>query len=170
MEAIKKEIRGLLEVEVWKEIPRSEVRKGAKVIPGKIILDIKTMDGKFVKCKARYVSRGDLTKEGEHYFESSSHQIKAKSLRIFYATAVNNYATTKKKSYIPRNLDISQAYLQSIRQPHEPDVYMELPEETFGLCKDKHVFILLWKKFCPLNKNSCGQLLIKKCSFLNSYF
>jgi len=145
--AIMKEINGLLAIGVWKEIPRSEVRDGAKVLPGKMILEIKIKDGKFEKCKARYVSRGDLSKPGEHYFESSSHQARAKSMRIFFAVAVTEYARTGKKCFVPRNLDVTQAYLQSIRKPSEPSVYMELPEETFGLCRDnKSGFVALMQR------------------------
>lgn len=136
--AIMKEINGLLAIGVWKEIPREEVRDGAKVLPGKMILEIKLVDGKFEKCKARYVSRGDLSKPGEHYFESSSHQARAKSMRIFFAIAVTEYARTGKKCFVPRNLDVTQAYLQSRRKSTEPAVYMELPDQTFGLCKDRH--------------------------------
>jgi hypothetical protein len=136
-EAIMKEIGGLIAMGVWKEIPRSEVRKGAKVLPGKMILEIKTVDGKFSKCKARYVSRGDLSSRGEHYFESSSHQVRSKSLKMFYAMAAADYGRTKKKCFLPRNLDISQAYLARKRTSSEPELFMELPEETFGLCRDK---------------------------------
>jgi hypothetical protein len=137
-EAIMKEIQGLLQVGVWREIPRSSVTPGTKILPGRMVLEIKTVDGKFDKCKARYVSRGDKSNKGEHYFESSSHQVRSKSLRMFFAMAVVDYARTGKKSYVPRNLDIKQAYIQRVRDEDEPEVVMELPEETFGLCRDKY--------------------------------
>ena len=146
-EAICKEIKGLIEVGAWKEIPRKEVRTGAKVLPGKMILDIKTSDGKFVKCKARYVSRGDLSNRGEHYWESSSHQARSKSLRLFFAMAVADYGKTLKRCYVPRNLDISQAYIQRKRTDDEPEIYMELPEHTFGICRDKNSgYVALMKR------------------------
>ena len=94
-EAIRKEILGLIEIGVWAEIPREQVPAGVKVLPGKMILEIKTEDGKFKKCKARYVSRGDLATRGEHYWETSSHQVRAKSFRMFFATAVVDYAKKK---------------------------------------------------------------------------
>jgi hypothetical protein len=136
--AIVKEIKGLIDAGVWEEVHRSELNSSTKVLPGKTILDIKTIDGKFEKCKARYVSRGDLSNRGEHYWESSSHQARSKSMRMFFALAAQSYGETGKTSYLPRNLDISQAYLQSEREEDEPEVYMELPEHTFGLCKDKY--------------------------------
>jgi len=86
-DAIHKEILGLIEIGVWAELPREQVPAGVKVLPGKMILEIKTEDGKFKKCKARYVSRGDLATRGEHYWETSSHQVRAKSMRMFFATA-----------------------------------------------------------------------------------
>jgi hypothetical protein len=135
--AIMKEIAGLIAVGVWKEVWRSDLKAGTKVLPGRMVLEIKTVDGKFEKCKARYVSRGDLSTRGEHYYESSSHQVRSKSLKMFYATAVTDYAKTGKQSKVPRNLDISQAYLARKRTEHEPEVYMELPTDTFGLGSDK---------------------------------
>lgn len=136
--SIIKEVKGLIDAGVWEEVPRSELDKSTKVLPGKTILDIKTIDGKFDKCKARYVSRGDLSSRGEHYWDSSSHQARSKSFRIFFSLAAQSYGETGNKSYLPRNLDISQAYLQSKREEGEPEIYMELPEYTFGLCKDKY--------------------------------
>jgi hypothetical protein len=58
-------------------------------------------------------------------------------MKMFFATAATEYATTGDKSCIPRNLDISQAYLSRVRTPDEPEIYMELPNETFGVCRDK---------------------------------
>ena len=136
-EAIRKEILGLIEIGVWAEIPREAVPKGVKVLPGKMILEIKTEDGKFKKCKARYVSRGDLSSRGEHYWETSSHQVRSKSLRIYFATSAVDYARTKRKSFIPRNLDIRQAYIKRKRKVGEPEVYMELPEWTDDLGHNK---------------------------------
>ena len=78
-----------------------------------------------------------MSQHGEHYFESSSHQVRSKSLKIFYALAVANYGRTKKHCWRPRSLDIAQAYLARKRSKDEPGVYMELPDQTFGLCNDK---------------------------------
>jgi hypothetical protein len=122
---------------VWKEVSHYELEAGTKVLPGRMVLEIKTKDGKFEKCKARYVSRGDMSNHGEHYFESSSHQVRSKSLKMFFATAATSYGDTGKECYLPRNLDISQAYLSRARGPDEPPMYMHLPDETYGLCSDK---------------------------------
>lgn len=135
--AVIKEIQGLLEVGVWKEVLRCEVRPGAKILPGRLVFKIKTVDGKFDQCKARYVSRGDKSNRGEHYWESSSHQARSKSLKLFFSTSIADFARTKKKSHLVHSLDIKQAYLQRERQDGEPEIYMELPEETFGLCHDR---------------------------------
>ena len=111
-DAIRKEILGLIEIGLWAEVPRESVPKGTKILPGRIVLDIKLIDGKFDKCKARYVLRGDLSKHGEHFWESSSHQARAKSMRMMYANAVADYGRTRNKSYLVRNLDVKQAYLK----------------------------------------------------------
>jgi hypothetical protein len=136
-EAIRTEVLGLIETGVWAEVPRKSVPHGVKILPGKMILEIKTEDGKFKKCKARYVSRGDLATRGEHFWETSSHQVRAKSFRMFFATAAADYASEKKQCYVPRNLDIKQAYIKRKRGVEEPELYMELPEYTDGLCRDK---------------------------------
>jgi hypothetical protein len=136
-EAVIKEITGLLAMGVWQEVLRKDLKEGTKVLPGRMILEIKSKDGKFEKCKGRYVSRGDLSNRGEHYFESSSHQVRAKSMKIFYALAATQYGEERRECRLPRNLDISQAYLSRVRSEDEAEIYMELPEETFGLCHDK---------------------------------
>ena len=79
-EVIRHELEGLIQIGVWAEVPRETVPHGVKILPGKIILEIKTEDGKYKKCKARYVSRGDFATRGEHFWETSSHQVRAKSL------------------------------------------------------------------------------------------
>ena len=123
---------------VWKEVRRDNLEPDISVLPGRMVLEIKTKDGKFDKCKARYVSRGDMSNHGEHYFESSSHQVRSKSLKMFFALAVAEYGRTKQDCWRPRNLDIAQAYLARARGEDEPVVHMELPDQTFGLCKDKN--------------------------------
>jgi ferredoxin-fold anticodon binding domain-containing protein len=66
--AVMKEIAGLIAMGVWKEVWRHDLKPGTRVLPGRMVLEIKTVDGKFDKCKARYVSRGDLSIiRGEHY-------------------------------------------------------------------------------------------------------
>ena len=127
----------MIEIGLWAEVPRESVPKGTKILPGRIILDIKLIDGKFDKCKARYVLRGDLSKHGEHFWESSSHQARAKSMRMMYANAVADYGRTRNKSYLVRNLDVKQAYLKRMRRKGvDPDIYGELPEFTDGICRD----------------------------------
>jgi hypothetical protein len=136
-EAIRKEVLGLIEMGVWAEVPRSSVPQDVKILPGKLILEIKTEDGKFKKCKARYVSRGDLSTRGEHYWETASHQVRAKSFRMFFATAVADFAKDRERCFVPRSLDIRQAYIKRKRGSDEPEVFMELPAWTDGLGNNK---------------------------------
>jgi hypothetical protein len=136
--AIQKEIQGLINVGVWNEVDRSEVPEGVKVLAGKILLDIKTKDGKIDKLKARYVSRGDLSTQGEHWYESASHQMKNKSMKIQFAIAAAKlYKSGGRRSYVPRSLDIKQAYIKRKRGEKEPRVWMELPEYTDGIGSDR---------------------------------
>ena len=104
-----KEAMKLDEWETWKEAIIKEITGLlAMVLPGRMVLEIKTKDGIFEKCKARYVSRGDMSNRGEHYYESSSHQVRSKSLKMFYATAATEFGEMKQMSRIPRNLDIGR--------------------------------------------------------------
>ena len=136
--AIIKEIKGLIDIGLWEEIPLSEVPDGQQVLPGRMVLTIKSIDGKFDKCKARYVSRGDLSHRGQHYWDSSSHQMKSKSLRIYMALSAEEYGRTGKRCSIPHSLDIKQAYLLAKRTKDQSSIFMQLPEQTFGLCRDKY--------------------------------
>ena len=99
---------------------------------------IKTSDGKFEKAKARYVARGDLSKKGVHYFESASHQVRGKTLRMLFANAAANYGRTKKESYICRFADIKMAYLTRKRKATDPQLHLLFPEWSDGLCPDRN--------------------------------
>jgi hypothetical protein len=66
--AVIKEITGFVTLGVWQEVPRSAVPKGTKILPGRMVLEIKLKDGKFDKCKARYVSRGDQSTHSWYSF------------------------------------------------------------------------------------------------------
>jgi hypothetical protein len=57
-------------------------------------------------------------------------------MKVFFATAATEYEATRDMCRIPRNLDIAQAYLARKRGADELDMYMELPDETFGVCRD----------------------------------
>ena len=56
---------------------------------------------------------------------------------MFFATAVADYAKKKERCHVPRSLDIKQAYLKRKRGAEEPELYMELPAYTDGICRDK---------------------------------
>ena len=101
-DAIRAEILGLIAKGCWATVPKSSVPATMKILPGQMLLHIKTSDGKFEKAKARYVARGDLSKKGVHYFESASHQVRGKTLRMLFANVAANYGRTKKESYICR--------------------------------------------------------------------
>ena len=169
-DAIRKEILGLIEIGLWAEVPRESVPKGTKILPGRIVLDIKLIDGKFDKCKARYVLRGDLSKHGEHFWESSSHQARAKSMRMMYANAVADYGRTRNKSYLVRNLDVKQAYLKRMRKKGvDPDIYGELPEFTDGICRDKSSgYVALMNRFLYGAVDAGRAFEREMCEFMDS--
>ena len=60
-DAIRKEILSLIANGVFAEVPKAAVPSTAKIFPGRLILDIKTKDGKIDKLKSRFVLRGDLS-------------------------------------------------------------------------------------------------------------
>lgn len=168
--AIKKEVEGLIEIGLWAEVPRESVPKGIKILPGKMVLDIKLKDGNFEKCKARYVLRGDLGKHGEHFWETSSHQARSKSMRMMYANAVADYGRTRNKSYIVRNLDVKQAYLRRMRKKGvDPDLYGELPDFTAGVCRDKSSgYVALMNRFLYGDPSSGRAFEREMCEFMDA--
>jgi hypothetical protein len=57
--ATEKEYRSLVHKGTWKLLRRSELPKGSKVLPGKLVLKTKRdKDGKILKRKARWVVKG----------------------------------------------------------------------------------------------------------------
>ena len=137
-DAIRKEILSLIANGVFAEVPKAAVPSTAKIFPGRLVLDIKTKDGKIDKFKSRFVLRGDLSRKGIDYFESASHQVRGKTLRTLYAMAAVDYARTKKESYIPRFADIKTAFLTRRRRATDPELYALFPEWSDGLLPDKH--------------------------------
>jgi hypothetical protein len=112
--AILKEIGGLKRKEVWKEVPRSEIPTGVSVVPSQLIFSVKS-DG---TRKCRWVARGDLMKEGEHYITGKSSMAAIETVRMQVAMAAG--AGWKLYSY-----DHTQAFVAAPADSDE--LYLELP-------------------------------------------
>ena len=136
-DAIRSECMSLIKQGVFAEVPKASVPATVRILPGTMLLDLKTVDGVVSRFKSRYVMRGDLSEKGKHYFESSSHQVKSKTMRMFYATSVAQYAATGKESYIPRFADVKTAFLVRKKQATDAKVWMLYPEWSDGLLPDR---------------------------------
>ena len=83
--AIEKEIVGLILMDLWDEVPRTQVPEGHRVNSGHFVFKIKTEDGKFVKCKARYVFGGHRSVAGIDFVDTMAHMAALKSVRSILA-------------------------------------------------------------------------------------
>jgi len=81
--ALFKEISGLKGKVVWEEVLRSDVPAGTSVVPSQLCFSVKS-DG---TRKCRWVARGDLMKEGQHYIASKSSMAAIKTVRMQVALA-----------------------------------------------------------------------------------
>jgi len=121
--AMKKEIDGCLEQEVWDVVERSSLPPGANVIPVKWVFKIKTDEnGKITKFKARITPKGFKQRHGVDFFEVFANTGKYKSLRAMLSLAA-------RRDMELRQLDVPQAFTQA---KLDEVVYMEMPE-GFGV-------------------------------------
>jgi hypothetical protein len=139
-----KELEGLERRGVWETIHRSQVPKGASIIPSRLVFKIKVdADNVFDKCKARLVFRGDRAVHERDYFDTSSHMMSSMSLKILLSLstgewgnaveqAINNGATREEalelcECFKVHTVDISQAYVVADWPVGAPALFMELP-------------------------------------------
>ena len=113
--ALFKEISGLKGKGVWEEVLRSDVPAGTSVVPSQLCFTVKS-DG---TRKCRWVARGDLMKEGQHYIASKSSMAAIETVRMQTALA----AGAGWKIYA---CDFGQAFVAA--PADSDDLYLELPE------------------------------------------
>lgn len=119
MEAMKKEMDGCLEQQVWDVVERSSLPRGTNIIPVKWVFKIKTDEtGRVTKFKARITPKGFKQKHGVDFFEVFANTGKYKSLRAMLSIAA-------RKNLELRQLDVPQAFTQA---GLDEVVYMEMPE------------------------------------------
>ena len=101
--SIEKEVMGLIAMNLRDEVPRTSVPDGQRVNSGHFVFKIKTEDGKFVKCKSRYVFGGHRSVAGIDFMDIMAHMAALKSVRTVLALAAP-------AGHYLRNFDISQAF------------------------------------------------------------
>ena len=115
IEALKKEIGGLRERDVWEEVMRTELPAGVTVAPSQLCFDIKK-DGTH---KVRFVVRGDLTEKGTHFLETKSSMATLEAVRMLVSFAAGSNTSL-------RSLDFTQAFVNA-PEPNN-DMYIALPQ------------------------------------------
>ena len=115
--AIEKEIIGLLMMDLWTEVPRESVPVGQRVNSGHFIFKVKSVDGEFLKAKARFVFGGHRSVYGVDYLDTMANMASLRSVRTVFALGAP-------AGHYFRNFDLSQAFTFS---ECDQDVYMELP-------------------------------------------
>jgi hypothetical protein len=124
IEAVRKEVAGLVAVGCWEEVDRDSVPRGKTVAPSHFVFKIKTEEGPagelvFVKCKARLVYGGHMSRFGSDYIETSAFVCNPKTVRAMIALAAP-------RDYKVTSYDITQAFCFSEMEQGK-QVYMELP-------------------------------------------
>jgi hypothetical protein len=117
---IEEELKGLLDMGVYKLVPRSAVPTGRKVLRGKWVFRLKRDEnGNPVRYKARLVVKGFEQVFGQDYVETTSPTARMESLRlILHLAAVNGWEV--------QQVDVKTAYLYGLL-PADKVVYMEQP-------------------------------------------
>ena len=108
IKAIRKEMKGFTENEVYMRIPRHEVKPGCKVIKNLEVFSRKYKGGRLSRHKYRHVARGDMLPEGSvgnTYWCSAS----STSLKLFCAIAVET-------GQQPEVIDVQTAYLEATEE------------------------------------------------------
>ena len=106
--AIRKEISGLEERQVWKRVPRHAVPRGTRVLPSHLVFDIKyDASGVYQKHKCRMVQNGARSSYGVHYFESSSQVMTSTSMKLMAGLSVGEWGLAVEEARASGCKDIS---------------------------------------------------------------
>lgn len=133
-----KEMDSCQKLGVWQLVSRSQLPKGANVLPVKWVYKIKTDEtGAVTQYKARLTPKGFRQKEGVDYFEVYARTGMYKSMRLGLSLAA-------KWDHELEQLDVPTAFLNA---ELDEEVYMELPD---GYRDGKEGFV------CKLNKALYG--------------
>ena len=126
-EAIKAELQGIEDMEVWEVIyDESKLPAGTNITKSKGVYKIKRLaDGSIDKYKYRLVACGYSQVYGLDYTETYSGVVDNCVIRIFLAIVASLGLDT-------RMIDISQAFLYGELGPEE-NIYMRLPKELGGI-------------------------------------
>ena len=107
IEAIRKEMKGFEDNEVFLTTPRSEAKlTGKKIIPNKELYSRKYKNGKLTRHKYRHTARGDFLRAGVDYGNSYWSSASSTTLKIFCAIAAES-------GHQPGTIDVSTAYLEA---------------------------------------------------------
>jgi hypothetical protein len=115
IEAIKKEIGGLREKDVWEEVLRASMPPTVTVARSELLFNIKK-DGTH---KVRFVVRGDLTTQGIHYLEGKSSMATVEAVRMLVSFAAGEHTSL-------RSLDFTQAFTNA--PEINTKLYIDLPQ------------------------------------------
>ena len=122
LEAMKKELRTLLQQRTWTELDRTTVVSSgtkARILPGTWAFKLKRRpDGTPLKFKARYCVRGDLQTAGVDYFETYAPVVQWSTVRLVLTHTLLHGWTTKQ-------VDYTNAFAQA---ELSEDVYIERPK------------------------------------------
>ena len=118
-EALDKEMKSCEDLKVWSLVKRSDLPRGANVLPCKEVFKVKVDEhGEIEKHKARVTPKGFRQRYGVDYNETFARTGQYKTLRV-------HLSLVAKWDHELVQLDVPSAFLHA---DLEEDVYMELPE------------------------------------------
>ena len=118
IEAIDRELAGLIALHTWDLVPVASMPRGANLMHCHYILTVKRLrDGSVDKFKARLVADGNTQKYGVDFDRIFSTVVKTSTIRLVLVVAAA-------RDYNLSQIDIRQAYLQA---ELKEDLYMRTP-------------------------------------------
>lgn len=118
--AKKSEIRGLLKRGAFKRILKKDVPPDGNVLPGRLVLSIKSLVEGEIKLKARYVIGGHRDKRKDVLIQSTNttqHQIICILLSIATLLDFDLWGDDVKQAYLQSMKNVNEIYSYMIRSP-----------------------------------------------------
>ena len=126
VEALDKELQGLLAMNTWEILPLSKLPPGANLMNCHVIFDTKlTETGAVERFKARVVVDGRTQRDGVDYDRVFSTVVKMSTLRMLLVLAVS-------RSMLLSSVDVKQAFLLA-DLPDDQPLFMRLPLDNLSI-------------------------------------
>ena len=140
---MEQEIKNLEAIDTWQVIPKSQLRRDARILPSTWAFKIKRYpDGRFRKIKSRFCVRGDRQIAGLDCDEKYSPVVSWSAVRMMLSLAASQGLATKQ-------VDFSNAFAQAPFDKGE-EIYIAAPRGFESASSDEEVVLKLNRSLCGL--------------------